>query len=70
MKYNSATIVFGLLIGIPFFAGIFVLSALFWGFLWNSLLVFVFPSLPVLDFWKSCLLALFMYFLLTVFGNK
>ena len=44
----------------PIFAS---LSAWFFMFLWNSIVVWVFPALPILDFWRSLGCVVFLGFI-------
>jgi len=43
---NNLTLAVRILIGYAF-------SAWVWTLLWNSVLIWLFPALPVIDFWES-----------------
>jgi len=63
IKYSTAGWVAITVIAIPLIFGAISLGALFWLFAWNTLLVYVFPSLPLLDFWKAFILTIVLSFL-------
>lgn len=42
---------------VALYLGLMAIAALIWGWVWNTLVVLIFPDLPTLNFWQSLALA-------------
>ncbi len=61
-SYDAASILVVIVLGIPIIVGFSALGAYILMLLWNWALVGIFPSVPVLDFWKAWGLSLLLSF--------
>lgn len=69
-SYDAATILAAIIIGVPLFIGISALSAWILMLLWNWALVGIFPTVPILDFWKAWGLSLLLSFVSGFFSSS
>lgn len=67
---DTAAIIAGCIIALPLIVGISALSGWVLMLLWNWALVGIFPTIPILDFWKAWGLTLLLGFVGSFFrGN-
>ena len=66
-KYDAATTLAGCLLFVVLVPAGLALSSWIFMFMWNYVLVWVFPTLPILDFWRSMGCVLFLWFVSNFF---